>query len=104
VLAVRWFLESGAAHASALRGPSSDLVGRTAELHDLERVVGSSRFVTITGAGGIGKTRLAMELAMRRAKETHARVVNLAVADELSARQRIFDAFGLQLASDAAAL
>src|SRR5712692_8107446 len=37
-------------------------VGRTAELSALKSSVGKSRLVTLTGAGGSGKTRLAAEL------------------------------------------
>ncbi len=103
VLAARWFLERGVAQAGALRGSFPDLVGRAADLRDLDRLITSKRFVTITGAGGIGKTRLAVELATQHARGSHTRLIDLAPADELSARQRVFDAFGLQLASDAAA-
>ena len=42
-----------------------DLVGRDRELDDVERRLGSRRIVTITGPGGIGKTRLAREAAGR---------------------------------------
>jgi predicted ATPase/DNA-binding SARP family transcriptional activator len=39
------------------------LVGRTRELAELARLVGTARLVTLTGPAGIGKTRLALELA-----------------------------------------
>jgi predicted ATPase/DNA-binding SARP family transcriptional activator len=42
-------------------------VGRGRELDDLARLVGSARLVTLTGAGGSGKTRLAEEVAHRSA-------------------------------------
>jgi predicted ATPase len=38
-------------------------VGRERELSELRRLVGDSRLVTLTGAGGAGKTRLAIHLA-----------------------------------------
>jgi predicted ATPase/DNA-binding SARP family transcriptional activator len=42
-------------------------VGRNRELDDLARLVPSARLVTLTGAGGSGKTRLAREAALRAA-------------------------------------
>ncbi len=44
------------------------LVGRERELAELQRLLTGARLVTLTGPGGIGKTRLAMETA--RAAET----------------------------------
>lgn len=45
--------------------PISSFVGREVELACALRLIGSSRLVTFTGPGGIGKTRLAIELAAR---------------------------------------
>jgi predicted ATPase/DNA-binding NarL/FixJ family response regulator len=39
------------------------LVGRRAELAELAALVGERRLITITGAGGVGKSRLAQQLA-----------------------------------------
>ena len=45
-----------------LPAPATPLVGREAELTELvELLRGGSRLVTLTGAGGIGKTRLALQ-------------------------------------------
>ncbi len=41
----------------------TSFVGRGAELDTVRRLVSESRLVTLTGAGGIGKTRLALEFA-----------------------------------------
>ena len=46
---------------SGLPAPETSLVGRDAELAELAALLrGGSRLVTLTGAGGIGKTRLAL--------------------------------------------
>lgn len=42
-------------------------VGRTAELAALSRLLETSRLVTVTGAGGVGKSRLAARAALGRA-------------------------------------
>jgi predicted ATPase/DNA-binding winged helix-turn-helix (wHTH) protein len=41
----------------------SDLIGREAELGDVANLVTTHRLVTLVGAGGIGKTRLGLEVA-----------------------------------------
>ena len=46
-----------------LREQLSSFVGRTAELEELSEAVRSGRLVTLTGPGGVGKTRLAVEAA-----------------------------------------
>ena len=38
-------------------------VGRQAEMDELRRIITDNRLVTLTGAGGVGKTRLAVEVA-----------------------------------------
>ncbi len=43
----------------------SPLIGRESELAALDRLCEENRLVTLTGTGGIGKTRLAAELAAR---------------------------------------
>ena len=43
--------------------PLTRFIGRRVELAELRRVVAQDRLVTLTGAGGVGKTRLAAELA-----------------------------------------
>jgi predicted ATPase/DNA-binding SARP family transcriptional activator/predicted negative regulator of RcsB-dependent stress response len=48
-----------------LPAPLTSFVGRDRELTDLERLLGEARLVTLTGLGGVGKTRLALELAAR---------------------------------------
>ena len=42
---------------------ASSLVGRTTEVSELQSLVGDGRLVTLVGAGGCGKTRLAVQVA-----------------------------------------
>jgi predicted ATPase len=46
-------------------------VGRGRELAELRALLGHTRLLTLTGAGGVGKTRLALELA-RAVETSHA--------------------------------
>lgn len=63
-------------------------IGRTHELHELARMLasGDHRLVTITGPGGIGKTRLALQMARNQAEIQHWRdgvyFVELTTVDE----------------------
>ena len=45
--------------------PVSELIGREAEVEDVLSLVRAGRLVTLAGAGGIGKTRLALTVARR---------------------------------------
>jgi len=51
--------------------PPTPLIGREEDVLALEAVLrqGEARLITITGAGGVGKTRLAVEVASRVAEE-----------------------------------
>ena len=53
----------------ALPRPPTRLVGRERELAELAELIGSAevRLITLTGIGGVGKTRLALEAARRAA-------------------------------------
>jgi len=46
-----------------LPAPTSDLIGREIELSEATALVESHRLITLVGAGGIGKTRLGLEVA-----------------------------------------
>jgi predicted ATPase/DNA-binding SARP family transcriptional activator len=46
-----------------LPAPLTDLVGRAEAVTGARRLLGSGRLVTLTGPGGVGKTRLAVETA-----------------------------------------
>jgi predicted ATPase/DNA-binding SARP family transcriptional activator len=59
-----WSLDSAEPANNLPRGLST-FVGRPTELAEIRSLVNSSRLVTLTGAGGSGKTRLALEIARR---------------------------------------
>jgi predicted ATPase len=50
-----------------LRRPTTNFIGRESELAELATALKEHRLVTLTGVGGVGKTRLALELAVRSA-------------------------------------
>ena len=52
-----------------LRRVKSNLVGRDAEIGKVETALRSNQFVTLTGVGGVGKTRLALAVATHMAEE-----------------------------------
>jgi hypothetical protein len=52
-----------------LRPPTTSFIGRESELVDLKSAIEVHRLVTLTGVGGVGKTRLALEVASRVAND-----------------------------------
>jgi predicted ATPase len=52
-----------------LRPAPTSFIGREAELDEVQAAVKAHRLVTLTGVGGVGKTRLALEVAARLADE-----------------------------------
>ncbi len=54
-----------AAALTTLRVPLTSLVGRDDQVTQVEALTGENRLVTLTGPGGVGKTRLAAEVASR---------------------------------------
>jgi predicted ATPase/DNA-binding SARP family transcriptional activator len=55
--------DKNAAPHSAIPEALTPLVGRDAELRDLMHLLVEERFITLVGPGGVGKTRLALEVA-----------------------------------------
>jgi predicted ATPase/class 3 adenylate cyclase len=52
-----------------LRPATTSFIGRESEVAELHAVVKAHRLMTLTGVGGVGKTRLALEVAARLADE-----------------------------------
>jgi predicted ATPase/DNA-binding SARP family transcriptional activator len=81
-----------------LPSPPTSFVGRDAEVDEIGRLVGGHRLVTLTGAGGCGKTRLAIEVADRLGDEfpDGVRFADLAaVSDETQVGDAVIRSFGL---------
>ena len=74
---------------------SQPLRGRDSELAALLRLLSSERLVTVVGPGGVGKTRLAMEIA--RGFEPTTAVLLAAVNDDRAVPQTLADALGLRV-------
>ena len=56
-------------HPGNLRAAATTLVGREAVVTDIEAALSEHRMVTLTGVGGVGKTRLALEVATQLADQ-----------------------------------
>jgi predicted ATPase/DNA-binding SARP family transcriptional activator len=81
----------------------TSFVGRARELTELEGLLGRARLLTLTGPGGCGKTRLALELAARRARDFAAgtHVVELAsIADAALVVEETAAALGVKPRSE----
>jgi predicted ATPase/DNA-binding winged helix-turn-helix (wHTH) protein len=91
--------------ATNLPEPVSELIGRDAELNEILELTASHRLVTLTGAGGIGKTRLGLEAARRLLAKFSdgVWVVELApLSDPALVPMAVATALGLELASGTA--
>ncbi len=96
---------TAAAAATNLPAPISALIGRDDELASVADLISTHRLVTLTGAGGIGKTRLGTEAA-RRLLPTFADGVWIAELASLSdpglVAATVAAALGLKLGTGAA--
>ena len=92
-----------AARAPVLPHQLTSFVGRQRELSELHEALDRTRLLTLTGPGGCGKTRLALELAARREAdfEHGVGVVELApVSDPALVADQTVTALGLQQRSE----
>src|ERR1700731_3747796 len=60
---------SGTVVSTRLPAQLTSFVGRAAQLTQLQELLAQNRVVTLTGAGGVGKTRLAIQVAAGMATE-----------------------------------
>ena len=88
----------GTAPPPVAPSPLTSFVGRDTEVSQVLKNLGSTRLVTLTGPGGVGKTRLAAEVSGRLvggawfvelAPVTEPAEVAYAVLDTLSIRERV---------------
>lgn len=66
-----------AERAGNLPLPVSSFIGRAPELAQTVAALGQARVVTLTGPGGVGKTRLALQAAAQAAERVRGRRVAL---------------------------
>jgi predicted ATPase/DNA-binding CsgD family transcriptional regulator len=89
----------------ALPAEPTSFIGRVKELTEIRRLLGETRLLTLTGAGGIGKTRLALHVAgdLRDEFEHGVFFVSLApISSDKHIVQAIAEAIGFPLSTEAA--
>ena len=85
-------------HLSNLPSEVTSFVGRRQELREVKRLLTTTRLLTLTGSGGVGKTKLALRAAaeMSRGFPDGAWLVLLdSVRDPLLVTQAVFGALGV---------
>jgi non-specific serine/threonine protein kinase len=85
--------------ATSLPAEIASFVGRREDILTVRQLFSTTRLVTLTGIGGVGKTRLALHLAndLRRAFPDGVYVVELAALSEgRLLRQAVLDALGVR--------
>ncbi len=83
--------------STSLPIPLTTFLGRATEIAQLERLLQTTRLVTLVGPGGVGKTRLALEVAAEHAGERAVTFVDLApVVAAIDVAPAILAALGLR--------
>lgn len=80
--------------------PSGPMIGRQQDQDEVLRLLAGHRVVTVTGPGGVGKTRLALEVAasLAEADQLDAAMVDLAAVDDAGRLvQAVVSTLGLRL-------
>src|SRR5579863_5218574 len=86
-------------HLSNLPAEVTSFVGRRAELREVKRLLTTTRLLTLTGSGGVGKTKLAVRAAgeMARGFPDGVWLVLLgSIGDPLLVTQAVFGALGVR--------
>ena len=86
-------------HLSNLPAEVTSFVGRRQELREIKRLLTTTRLLTLTGSGGVGKTKLATRAAadLARGFPDGAWLVLLgSISDPLLVTQAVFGALGVQ--------
>src|SRR5919198_4532615 len=93
------FVTPGSHALSALPLAVTSFIGREREIEDVLNLLPTTRLLTLTGIGGIGKTRLALDVA-RRLQPEYADGVALvdlsSLSDANQVPQRLATALGLR--------
>ena len=101
--------EPGGPRAANVRRPPTSFIGRDDDVAGVLKRLGAERLVTLTGPGGVGKTRLSTEVAARVAAPawfaelapvTDPAEVPYAVLDILGLRERSIAPRGADVAGD----
>jgi predicted ATPase/DNA-binding CsgD family transcriptional regulator len=85
-------------HPSNLPAEVTSFIGRRQELREVKRLLSTTRLLTLTGSGGVGKTKLALRAAaeMSRGFPDGVWLVLLAsIGDPLLVTQAVFGALGV---------
>jgi predicted ATPase/DNA-binding SARP family transcriptional activator len=91
---------SGRSARRTVARPSGPMVGREQQHDEVLRLLAGHRVVTLTGPGGVGKTRLALEVTAAHAEhhQVDAVVVDLAAVEDASrVLQAVVSTLGLRL-------
>jgi|SRR5579884_321468 len=87
----------GAGERFALPAATSSFIGRRQELDELALLLGRTRLLTLSGTGGAGKTRLALELARGVREPDGAVLVELAsISDQRLVADALADALDVR--------